>query len=126
MPRRMFLSADINERVLEWGANMHVLVMQGQWYRLITATFLHASIGDVPFVHLLSNAYGLWVIGMELERLVGRARFAAIYAISGIAGSIASFVFLPANVPSVGASGAMFQRSNCKIPAAARVSENVG
>lgn len=104
----MVISSSINEQVLSWGANMHMLVMQGQWYRLITSTFLHASVDGIPFIHLGFNAYALWVIGMELERLMGRARYAAVYAVSGLAGSIASFVFTPANVPSVGASGAIF------------------
>lgn len=104
----MAFSPDLSDKALLWGANIHQYIMEGQWYRLITATFLHASIDGIPFIHVLSNAYGLWAIGMELERLVGRARFAAIYAISGLAGSVASFAFLPLNASSVGASGAIF------------------
>src|SRR4051812_16749790 len=104
----MVLSPQLNELILNWGSNLHMAVMQGEWYRLVTATFLHASINGIPFLHIASNAYGLWVIGLELEKRIGRLRFGAIYAISGVAGSVASFAFLPANVPSVGASGAIF------------------
>jgi rhomboid protease GluP len=94
---------DINNVFVEWGATQHYLIEQGEWWRLITATFLHAG-----FLHILLNGYALYVIGMDLEGLVGRARFAAIYAISGLAGSVASFAFSPANVSGVGASGAIF------------------
>jgi rhomboid protease GluP len=99
----MQLFPDVNNLFLTWGENQNALVVQGQWWRLITATFLHGG-----FLHILLNGYALYIIGMDLEGLVGKARFAAIYAISGLAGSVASFVFTPANVPSVGASGAIF------------------
>jgi rhomboid protease GluP len=99
----MALSPRINELFTEWGANRNLLVTEGQWWRLITATFLHAGI-----IHILLNGYALFVIGMELEGLMGRARFAAVYAISALAGSVASYAFSPALVSSVGASGAIF------------------
>src|SRR5215212_1453552 len=70
----MALSSDINDLFLEWGANLHIRVMDGQWWRLVTATFLHGGL-----LHILLNGYALYVIGMDLEGLVGKARFAAIY-----------------------------------------------
>jgi len=99
----MQLFPDVNNQFLALGANQNVRVVQGEWWRLITATFLHGNI-----LHIALNGYALYIIGMDLEGLVGKARFAAIYAISGLAGSVASFVFSPANVQSVGASGAIF------------------
>jgi rhomboid protease GluP len=99
----MALSPQISELFLRWGANVHIFVLQGQWWRLITSTFLHG-----PIIHIASNGYALYVIGMDLEALVGRARFAAIYAISGLAGSVASFTFVtPTILPGVGAGGAL-------------------
>ena len=99
----MTLSPQTERLFIAQGAKISELVYEGEWWRLITATFLHAGI-----LHMLFNGYALYVIGMDLEAFVGRARFAAIYAISGLAGSVASFIFSPFRVPGVGASGAIF------------------
>lgn len=73
-------------------------IRAGQWWRLLTPTLLHGS----P-VHLLINNYSLNVIGPLTERLSGRARFAAIYATSGVAAVVGSFIMSPQM--AVGASG---------------------
>ena len=75
---------------------------QGEWYRLITAAFLHASI-----IHLGMNMLVLWFIGTPVEQAIGRGRFLAIYIVSGLAGSAGAVIFSP-NVVTVGASGAIF------------------
>ena len=75
---------------------------QGEWYRLITAAFLHASL-----IHLLFNMLVLWFIGAPVEQAIGRGRFLAIYIVSGLAGSAGAIIFSP-NVVTVGASGAIF------------------
>ncbi len=75
---------------------------QGEWYRLITAAFLHASI-----IHLGMNMLVLWFIGAPVEQAIGRGRFLAIYIVSGLAGSAGAIIFSP-NVVTVGASGAIF------------------
>ncbi len=75
---------------------------QGEWYRLITAAFLHASI-----IHLGMNMLVLWFIGAPVEQAIGRGRFLAIYIVSGLAGSTGAVIFSP-NVVTVGASGAIF------------------
>ena len=93
--------ADRQGLLQDWGAKVNSLIADGEWWRLITATFLHAN-----FVHIALKGYALYVIGIDLEALVGRARFIAIYFVSGLAGSIASFIFSPAM--GVGASGAIF------------------
>jgi rhomboid protease GluP len=98
------INATENDQFLvAWGAKVNSLVVRGEWWRLITATLLHAG-----FLHIAFNGYALYVIGLDLESFVGRARFAVIYAVSGIAGSVASFAFSPYLVPGVGASGAIF------------------
>ena len=84
-----------------WGAKINA-IYAGEWYRLITATLLHAP---TP-LHIFFNGYALYIIGMDLEAFAGRWRFAAIYAISGLAGSVASLAFSPQ--AGVGASGAIF------------------
>ncbi|MFZ9790316.1 MAG: rhomboid family intramembrane serine protease [Candidatus Nanopelagicales bacterium] len=78
-------------------------VSQGKWWLLITAGFLHGSI-----LHLFFNAYILWVVGGQLESIVGSIRFGIIYFVSLLGGSIASYLFSPFGSYSVGASGAIF------------------
>ncbi len=74
---------------------------QGQYWRLLTATFLHGGL-----LHMLFNGYALYTIGRDTERLFGTPRFLALYFIAGLAGSVASYAFSP--YVSVGASGAIF------------------
>lgn len=70
---------------------------------LLTSTFLHAG-----WLHLLSNLLYLAVFGLPVERRLGAARFALMYLISGLVGSVAYLVAQPASdVPAVGASGAI-------------------
>ncbi|HKP54073.1 MAG TPA: rhomboid family intramembrane serine protease [Chloroflexia bacterium] len=98
----MFLSEQTYETVFNWGAKSNPHIYAGEWYRLISATFLHAQ---TP-VHLFFNGYALYMIGMDLEAFAGRWRFAVIYFVSGLGGSVASLAFSP--YPGVGASGAIF------------------
>ena len=79
------------------------LVTSGEWWRLITAGFLHGSI-----IHLLFNVYILWVLGSQLENIVGKAKFILIYFGSLLGGSLASYLFSPFGSYSIGASGAIF------------------
>jgi len=78
-------------------------VANGQWWLLITAGFLHGSI-----IHLLFNVYILWVIGSQLENIVGKIKFIVIYFTSLLGGSFTSFLFSPFGSYSIGASGAIF------------------
>ena len=73
-----------------------------QPWRIVTSLFAHAS----P-IHLLFNMYSLFVLGRMLEPALGHARFAALYFISGLGGSIAVLILAPGN-PVLGASGAIF------------------
>ena len=66
----------------------YAVVVNGEWWRLFTALFLHYDI-----VHLLFNLFALYVLGVPLERTVGTLRFCACYLISGI-GSSAGVVAL--------------------------------
>jgi len=78
-------------------------IAQGEWWRLITSTLLHGSI-----LHLLFNMYALYWLGPQLERSLGHVRFAALYILSALGGSVASYWFSDINTVSVGASGAIF------------------
>jgi membrane associated rhomboid family serine protease len=75
---------------------------EGEWWRLLTAAFLHAGI-----IHLGFNMLMLWWIGAPLEEAMGRARFLLLYAVSGLAGSAGALMLSPDAV-TVGASGAVF------------------
>lgn len=78
-------------------------IAEGQWYRLVTAMFLHGS-----YIHILFNMLSLWWIGGPLEAALGRARYLALYFVSGLAGSALSYLLAAPNQPSLGASGAIF------------------
>ncbi|MFI2641564.1 rhomboid family intramembrane serine protease [Streptomyces sp. NPDC018610] len=78
-------------------------IAQGQWYRLITGMFLHAN-----YFHILFNMLSLWWIGGPLEAALGRARYLALYFVSGLAGSALTYLLAAPNQPSLGASGAIF------------------
>ncbi|MEH7651070.1 rhomboid family intramembrane serine protease [Bacillus safensis] len=84
-----------------FGAKNNVLILEGEWWRLMTPMFLH-----IGLTHLLFNTFALWSVGAAVERIYGSGRFLLIYLISGIFGSIASFVFNTAI--AAGASGAIF------------------
>jgi rhomboid protease GluP len=87
--------------LVRMGAKVTPLIAAGQYWRLLTLMFLH-----VGLMHLFFNAYALLAIGTELERLLGWGRFLALYLLSGLFGSLASYAFSP-NL-AAGASGAIF------------------
>jgi rhomboid protease GluP len=88
--------------LVQLGAQKNALVAAGDYWRLVTAMFMH-----IGLAHLAFNMYGLFILGRDIESFYGSLRFVAIYFISGIAGNVAYFVAGP-NVVSAGASGAIF------------------
>ncbi|MFD8597007.1 rhomboid family intramembrane serine protease [Kitasatospora sp. NPDC059646] len=76
-----------------------------EWYRLVTAMFVHGGL-----LHIATNMFSLWVLGPQLERVLGRVRFLALYLAAGIAGNALSFLLTagPDQLFTVGASGAIF------------------
>ena len=91
------------EVIAQWGMYPAAVSIGGEWWRLITATFLHASLWHIGF-----NMLVLWLVGRPLESLLGHSRFIVLYLLSALGGSIASYAFSPLNTLSVGASGAIF------------------
>lgn len=87
---------------LQFGANYGPLTWHGQPWRLLTAAFIHFGV-----IHLVFNMYALYNGGVFTEKLYGSARFAVIYLLSALAGSVASGVW-DATRLSAGASGAIF------------------
>jgi membrane associated rhomboid family serine protease len=92
----------LGNTIYEHGALFGPLVAAGDWWRLITSAFLHYG----PF-HLAMNMYSLYFAGSILEQVIGRWRFVLLYVASGLAGAAGALVWSP-NVPTVGASGAIF------------------
>lgn len=81
-------------------------VAMGEYWRLFTVTLVHAP-PDFGYLHLFFNMYALYLAGPIVERLYGRLVFGGFYVLCAVGASIASFVF-GSDVPSVGASGAIF------------------
>jgi len=87
--------------LIRLGANVQELVESGEYFRLLTAIFLHGGI-----IHLFFNMYALYSIGNFIETYFGRSKYFAVFIITGIAGSLVSYLFTRGF--SVGASGAVF------------------
>lgn len=79
------------------------VAVYGEFYRLVTSVFLHYG----P-THLLLNMWALYVVGAALEVWLGRLRFTALYALSGLGGSVLVYLLSPLNSATAGASGAVF------------------
>lgn len=85
------------------GALAPLYAAQGEWWRLVTSGFLHLSL-----FHLATNMIALWILGRDLEMLLGRSRFCVVYGLSLLGGSTSVFLFSNPAEPVAGASGAIF------------------
>lgn len=96
-------SLNINALVLVLlGGNYKPLVLEGEYYRLFTAMFLH---GDIQ--HLAFNMYSLYALGSNLERMMPKWKYLILYLVAGLGGSYLSHLRM-GNIVSIGASGAIF------------------
>jgi membrane associated rhomboid family serine protease len=105
--------------LITYGAKLNYLINppNNQWWRFITPMFVHLDV-----LHLLMNMFALLILGPFVEKLYGSAKFVVFWVVTGIAGVLASyvvlrpslargvgtFIFRSADVPSAGASGALF------------------
>jgi membrane associated rhomboid family serine protease len=90
------------DTLVAWGGNFGPRTTNGEWWRLVTATFVHSGM-----LHLLVNVGTLVQVGLILERLVGHVAVGAVYLASGVLASLVSLAGHPVDV-LVGASGAVF------------------
>lgn len=88
--------------LIKLGANVRELVQDGQYFRLLTSVFLHAG-----WIHVFVNVYVLFALGGFFNRILGDSKYLVIFFVSGITGSLASFLLGTSSV-SVGASGALW------------------
>jgi membrane associated rhomboid family serine protease len=91
-----------NNTIYEHGVLFGPIVADGEWWRLITAAFLHYG----PF-HLGLNMLVLWFIGPALEEYLGPPRYLLLYLVAGLAGSAGALILSPDSL-TVGASGAIW------------------
>ena len=89
------------QSVIAAGALVRDRVLQGEWWRALSATVLHGNVE-----HLIGNVMSLYILGMASEHAYGTRSMLLIYLASGVAGSLLSVAMSPG--PSVGASGAIF------------------
>jgi rhomboid protease GluP len=97
-----FLLTD-NGPIYQWGQLGDAVINHGQFYQVLTSMFIHAGI-----VHLAGNMIFLLVFGLRGEEMFSLPEYLSIYFLGGVAGNLLSLLFLPLDIPSVGASGAIF------------------
>ena len=93
-------SPDLQQKLTLWPV---AVAAHGEYYRLVTSAFVHYGL-----LHILFNMYALYVLGPPLERHLGRGRFAALYGLSALGGSVLVYLLSPLNAATAGASGAIF------------------
>jgi membrane associated rhomboid family serine protease len=86
-----------------WQLTPVTVATNHQYYRLVTSMFLHVNL-----LHIVMNMIALIWVGQYLERLLGPARYLAVYLLGGLGGSVAVFLVGARFTPVVGASGAIF------------------
>jgi membrane associated rhomboid family serine protease len=101
-------------------------IAHGQWYRLITSAFVHELPTELPFgiLHIVFNMWWLWILGRELEEMLGRFRFTALYLLSVLAASVAQFLLAP-TVGAIGASGAIYGLAAAYFVVSRRLKHNM-
>jgi membrane associated rhomboid family serine protease len=92
----------VNNTIFDHGYLRSFQVAHGEWWRLITADYLHYG----P-IHLGMNMFSLWILGGALEAWIGRGRFLLLYIVSGLAGSAGALLITPTG-QTLGASGCIF------------------
>ena len=108
-----------SEVLVRFGSKLNYYIQtQHQWWRFVTPMFIHVNL-----LHLIVNMYSLWIVGPYVEKLYGSAKFVVFWVLTGVGGvvasyltvrpglavgSVARFIFKASDVPSAGASGALF------------------
>ena len=88
--------------LMAFGVKSNAEIARGEWWRFITPIFIH-----IGMLHLIFNSYALWIVGPQVEKLYGAARFVILYVLTGVAGVCGSYFYHPQSI-SAGASGAIF------------------
>ena len=111
---------DLDGRTLVlFGAKFTPALAAGQWWRLVTAGFLHGGL-----IHIFMNSWALFSVGAQVEETYGTARYLTLYFVSTVVGFYASAYFSPSI--SVGASAALFGLIGAMIAAGMRSDSAMG
>ena len=97
-----FMSTSSN-MIWQYGQVNEFVIYYGQYYQLFTSMFVHANIA-----HLAGNMLFLLIFGLRGEEMFSLPEYLSIYFLGGLTGNLLSLLLLPLNIPSVGASGAIF------------------
>jgi membrane associated rhomboid family serine protease len=102
-------------------------IAHGEWYRLITSAFLHLPPSQPPLgiAHIVMNMWALWILGRPVEEVTGRVRFAALYLLSALGGSVMAYLIAP-DVGPIGASGAIFGLAGAYFIISRRLNRSLG
>jgi rhomboid protease GluP len=106
--------------LVAFGAKFAPAIAIGEWWRLVTAGFLHGGI-----IHILMNSWVLFDLGAQVEEIYGGSRMWVIYLVSSVCGFYASMWWNPRS-PSVGASAALFGLIGCMIALGVRHRSTLG
>jgi rhomboid protease GluP len=107
--------------ILQYGQVNGLVLVYGWYWQLLTSIFVHASI-----THLVGNMLFLFIFGLRGEEMFSLPEYLSVYLLGGLTGSLLSLVFLPLDVPSVGASGAIFAMFGaCTIYARRSVGQSI-
>jgi membrane associated rhomboid family serine protease len=96
-------------------------VSDGAWWQPLTTIFTHQQL-----MHIAFNMLALWILGPQLELMLGRLRYAGLFLLSGLVGSAVVYVFSPEYTLSVGASGAIFGLMGALLVLTLKVHGDVG
>src|SRR5262249_4166308 len=94
--------------LMAFGVKSNPAIARGEWWRFITPIFIH-----IGMLHLFFNSYALWIVGPQVEKLYGAARFVILYVLTGVAGGFSRcFFFFPFGSAGAGGSvvGVFFAR----------------
>jgi rhomboid protease GluP len=93
------------DTLVRFGATNTGMILAGQWWRLVTGTFVH-----ITLLHILLNMWCLWNLGLFGEPLLGRRGLVVVYLLTGTAGMLLSLIWTPtgSDLTTAGASGAVF------------------
>lgn len=94
---------ETNPNMIVLYGQVNLLVFQGWYWQLLTSMFIHVSI-----VHLAGNMFFLLIFGLRGEEMFSLPEYISVYLLGGLTGNLLSLIFLPLDVPSAGASGAIF------------------
>jgi rhomboid protease GluP len=110
-----------NNMILLYGQVNGLIIYNGWYWQLLTSMFIHANIA-----HLAGNMLFLLIFGLRGEEMFSLPEYLLIYLLGGLTGNLLSLVFLPLDVPSVGASGAIFAMFGaCTIYARRTVGQSI-